>query len=72
VAPGEHSFIQVPSWVVYRAAITEPSAKVTRMVDSGYYRTHQDLSEDLVARMLEGIGISQHTPRYVIEYCEDL
>ena len=72
IAPGEHSFVNDPSWVVYRDARIEHSTKLTRMVDSGYYRTHDDLSDDLVIRMLDGIGISPHTPRHVIRYCDDL
>lgn len=72
VSVGEHPFIVDPSWIVYRDARIEQTAKLTRMVESGYYQTNDVLDEDLAARMFGGVGISDHTPRYVIRYSEGI
>lgn len=65
---GEHPFIKHPSFALYRLADVQKAEKLVRMVEGWVYRPHQDISDDLLARLSEGVVKSPFTPRRIITF----
>jgi hypothetical protein len=68
VVPGEHPFIQVPSYVVYRSAQVQAAERLVKLVAGWVYKPHAPASVELTDRMLAGVGNSRFTPKFVRTY----
>lgn len=61
--PGDHAFIQHPSYVAYRYMCIEQVAHVSDMIDKGVWREHTPVAADVLRRMTGGVCASRLTPR---------
>lgn len=68
INPGEHPFVKHPSYVMYRLAEVQLAVRLTKMVNSMFYRVGDDADAALVAKMRAGIPVSLFTRQFVIQY----
>ncbi len=61
--PGDHPFIQHPSYIAYRWMRFDPSTHVDRMVQTNSWKPHQDCSQALTQKIIDGVCLSKQTPR---------
>lgn len=61
--PGDHPFIQHPSYIAYRYLRLDPAPHVGQMVEQSVWTPHTPCSEALLQRILAGVCISKLTPR---------
>ena len=62
LAPGDHPFIQHPSYVAYRYLRIDSVSHVSQMAGSSWQQ-HQQCSTELLQRIVRGVCISRLTPR---------
>lgn len=60
--PGEHPFIQHPSYIAYRHLRIDPFEHINSMVGS-VWKPHEPFSPALLQRVLKGVCESRMTPR---------
>ncbi|MDB5243908.1 MAG: hypothetical protein JWP57_4534 [Spirosoma sp.] len=65
---GEHDFVKRPSFMVYRLSHVDRADRLSHLVGQRYYRAGQIVSEELLARIREGIGASPFTPQRIVSY----
>jgi len=68
LAPGDHPFIKHPSFVFYSKADQKASAHITRMVELCYFVPKDDVSEELINKIRDGIQVSEFSPPWAISY----
>lgn len=68
---GDHSFIQHPSYLLYRMAETLPANRISRLVSKNYYITKDDFDSVVFARIAEGIRKSEDTPLRIVRYANE-
>ncbi len=56
---GDHSFIKNPSYVAYAICRLEEAKKVVRGVETGLFKDHGLLDENVYSRVLAGFEISK-------------
>ena len=61
--PGEHPFVQHPSYVAYRYLRLDGEPHIARMVASSVWRVHQPCAPLLLQRVVDGVCKSKLTPR---------
>lgn len=61
--PGDHPFIQHPSYVKYRDLRVNSCAHVENMVGTTVWPPHHPCSAELLQRIVAGICLSKLTPR---------
>ena len=61
--PGDHAFVQHPSFVSYRHMCVEPEQHVLKMVEQNVWPQNQPCSPQLVQQLIAGVCASKLTPR---------
>ncbi|EPX4279859.1 hypothetical protein L2106_11310 [Citrobacter portucalensis] len=73
--PGDHRFIQHPSYVVYAEAVIWRVDNVERKQAAGEITAHDDMSEVSFERVLSGFDISEQAKpkhiRFKERYCSN-
>lgn len=59
--PDEHPFIRHESHIDYRHCRTERTGHLERLIDCGYCERREDVSEELIERIIDGAYESRHT-----------
>lgn len=72
LAIGEHPFITKPSYVYYRKPEVRSAAHISKCVDAKAFMQKEDFEDGVFERILAGIEISDHTPRFALEYMRSL
>ena len=67
---GEHPFIRHHSYMVYSHAVLWRCPTLINKVGSGEYRTHVDVSEAVMQKIMSGFNASLHTPFKVLRFIE--
>ena len=67
---GEHVFIRHESYLVYSRADLWRCPTISDKVDSGEYRTHDDVSDSVIQKVMDGFMRSERTPFKVIRFIE--
>ena len=70
VYPGDHPFVRHESYIDYRHCRTDTVAHLRRMLERNYWRRHQDATEDLIERIVEGARQSEHTKLRILKLLE--
>lgn len=65
LAPGDHEFIEHHSYVVYRHSVLLENSRIESCIESGEYAAREDVSQDLLDRILDGVYASTQCPRFV-------
>jgi hypothetical protein len=65
---GDHPFLYKDSYVFYRKARIESANVILKGIESGAFETHDPIDDAWVAKILEGLCASIHTPRKVKKY----
>ena len=60
---GEHPFVTSQSYIVYRLARTDHAAHLTRCVDGWIFRQREDVPQDLLQRICDGVLQSEFIKR---------
>lgn len=68
--PGDHPFVRHQSYLVYSRAVLWRCPAITDKVGSGEYRTHEDLSESVMLRVIEGFNSSLHTAFKIVRFVQ--
>lgn len=61
--PGDHPFIQHPSYISYRNLRVDGCPHIENMVESSVWTAHQPCSVELLARIVAGVCKSKLTSR---------
>ena len=61
VRPGDHPFVHHESCIEYRYCRTDSVAHLNTLLKSGYITRHEDASDELVQRIVDGAWASEHT-----------
>lgn len=61
--PGEHPFIQHPSYIAYRHLRIDSAAHVEKMISSAMWAPHEPCADVLLQRIVAGVCKSKLTPR---------
>lgn len=61
--PGDHPFIQQPSFVAYRWIRFDPCLHVDTMVAGQVWNPNNDFSQPVLAKIVQGVCLSKQTPR---------
>ena len=61
--PGDHAFIQHPSFIAYRYLRIDGSVHVEQMVNQAVWMPHEPCSEALLQRIVTGVCRSRLAPR---------
>lgn len=61
LAPGDHEFIDKPSWIFYALAETPLVTNFEAEIKLGRYKKKQDLSCELLKKLQVGAFASEHT-----------
>jgi len=72
IEPGAHRFITDPSYAYYQMAQIQDADRLVKMVNGWVYKTHDDISDALLARLRSGVTESDFTPRRIINYFQGL
>jgi hypothetical protein len=64
----EHKFLTKPSFVLYAFTTTFRAKHIKAMIEKNYYQVQPDLSEELYARVCDGVLKSDRTPRGMKKY----
>lgn len=70
IKAGEHPFIRHDSYVSYRHSSQCTSSKIERSIERGIYVPKEDVSIELLKRIIEGFYLSEFTSPWVIEILE--
>jgi hypothetical protein len=65
IKPGEHGFLSTDSYVEYRLSQVRHANNLTTLVDTLYFKPHDDVTDQLLQRIYGGILQSRHTPTWV-------
>jgi hypothetical protein len=65
---GEHEFITKPCFALYRLADQLAARHISNMVEKGYYKEKEDLSEDQIVRIIKGLFSSDETRSRFVKY----
>lgn len=65
---GDHPFLHKDSYVLYRKARVESSEAISKGVESGLFDCKDDISAQLVEKIMKGLCESIHTPKKVKKY----
>lgn len=68
---GDHSFVRHASSVDFSTAARFTSKDISKLLNSGRCHLRDDMSEDLLARVREGLLRSPFTRRDIKVYCEE-
>ncbi len=68
ILAGEHSFITKDSYVLYREIQKRSASKVVACIENGEFVLKDPVSQDLLTRILAGVGISDFTAPWVREF----
>lgn len=68
---GEHSFIKVPSYVVYRLPEKRSAEHIEKCVKGWLFHPREDMSDMTFDRMFAGIFASDFSPMWVIKYARE-
>lgn len=68
LAAGDHPAIKQPSYVYYAMADTQPADRLTKFVDLKYYQCGDDISDDLLARIVQGAEESDFVKKRIARY----
>ena len=60
--PGDHRFIQHPSFIRYDRCRKEPIAKLQKAVNDGVISPHDPMPPEIYDRICEGLRTSIHAP----------
>lgn len=65
---GEHGFVRHQSYLVYSRAVLWRCPTIIDKVGAGEYRTHDDVSDAVMQRIMAGFTASQHTSFKVLRF----
>lgn len=68
VEADEHPFIKHQSYVFYRHAEQRTSNKIEKLVEQGYFIQKDDVSPELLARIIAGFEISEFASPWIIKF----
>lgn len=68
IGVGEHRFVTGPSFLDYSKPLQLSTANLTKLVGSGYYPRHDDISAQLLARVCAGIMVSPRVAGWVRQF----
>lgn len=68
ISAHEHSFINRPSYVLYRNCRIELHSRLVKGIDEGVFVTRDPINAQTFLRIANGFCKSVHTPRYVKNY----
>lgn len=68
VAPGEHPFITVNSFVEYRLARTIDAAHIAKCVDGWVYTAREPVSPALLQRICDGVEVTRFVSKRIYAY----
>ena len=68
IKPGEHRFVKVDSYAVYRLARTESVDRLARCVDNRVFTLHDPISDDLLDRLRDGLSTSNFVSPRILKY----
>ncbi len=68
VNAGEHRFITKDSYVEYRRAEIIAAARLSKLVDTFVYTAHDDVTDDLLLAIRDGVEDSPFTARRILNY----
>lgn len=66
--PGEHPFIKNETYVEYRRVAQHRSNHISKCVDGWLYKPHEQVSDELFARICAGVEISEFTSNGMKKY----
>jgi hypothetical protein len=69
---GDHDFIQVPTYVVYRLANTASARHIGNMVDKKFYTDKGVMKGEVFDQIVAGIFSSDETRGFVINYARSV
>lgn len=67
---GEHAFVRRPSYLVYSRSVLWRCPTIIDKVDSGEYRTHDNVSDAVMQKIMAGFRASQHTAFKVLRFID--
>ncbi|GAB9205978.1 hypothetical protein BDS110ZK18_22570 [Bradyrhizobium diazoefficiens] len=68
--PGDHEFIKVPSYLVYRLAETDAVTHISAMVEKKYYITKDNVSDEVFKRIVAGLHASDEVRPRIVSYAK--
>ncbi len=68
---GEHEFIKVPSFVVYRLPERKPATTIQKCVNGWLFHPRADMDEKVFQRIFDGIFKSDFSPAWTLKYASD-
>lgn len=69
---GDHCFVDRLSYIFYAEAIIYKATSIQNGFDKGILKPQPDLADDVFARVVAGITVSQDTPQNVVRYFTQL
>ena len=69
---GEHEFITKPCFALYRLTDQLAARHISNMVEKGYYTEKEDLSEDQMVRVINGLFNSYETKPRLLKYAKSI
>lgn len=70
--PGAHDFVKQRSFVCYQFSRIDFTDHLIKCVQGWTFTEKPPVSDDLLAKIIAGIPVSDFTPRYVEVYCRKL
>ncbi|MEG2692081.1 MAG: hypothetical protein RR987_16560 [Hafnia sp.] len=67
---GDHDFIHHGSYLYYRKSVLWRVPTLSNKVDSGEYRVHADVNDELMRRVIAGFLVSDFTPFKIVRFVE--
>lgn len=67
---GDHAFVRHQSYLVYSHSVLWRCPTIIDKVDSGEYRTHDDVSDAVMQKIMGGFTTSQRTPFKVLRFIQ--
>ena len=67
VNPGDHPFVRHESYIDYRHCRTDSIPHLTTLLERRYVTRHEDASDELVERILDGARGSKQTRRRILK-----
>lgn len=71
---GEHPFLTSPESIIRydKAQLVPVAALINAVNSSGHFQQHDDISDDLHQRIMDGLILSDETPVEIQNYCQSL
>lgn len=69
---GEHKFITKHCFALYRLTDQLAARHISNMVEKGYYTEKEDLNEDQMVRVINGLFNSDETKPRLIKYAKSI